>query len=296
MNRTPVVTPLVRLGRGTWAEIVVKDETCQVSGSFKYRGSFAAAAALPRGKHLVTASTGNHALALAMAAQEFDQELTAFLPSFAMPSKVEALRRAGAQVVLADRKLDTCIEEAKRFASGCDGVYVSSFDNPVALRGYRTLCAEVDIDALQIDTVFVPVGGGGLLAACIQEWAGRVRIVGVCAAAAPAMKAALAAGQPTIIDPTPTMASGLRVSRVGDLAFSICAGAAPEIEVVDDQELDKGVQVLAAVGVEAEPAGAAAIAAALRQTSGAGSCLCIATGSAGVSGSAKQDVWKRTPW
>lgn len=272
---TPITTPLIRLGE----TLLVKNETVQVSGSFKYRGSYAVASSLPAGSRLVTASTGNHAVALGVAARQCGHTLTVFVPNFVNPRK---LQRLGARTAIrrVDGSLQDCVRDAMVFAETVGARYVSSFEDPQSLRGYRTLFDEIDLAALKLDTVYVPTGAGGLLAACVEAWHGRVRIVGVCSTAMPAMKAALAMGRPTPIPDSITAATGLRVNRVGELPFRICSAARPEIATVDDDDLGRAVAALSKVGISAEHAGAAAVAAATRLAGTAGRCLCIATGAA----------------
>ncbi|KMS76543.1 hypothetical protein ACM01_05015 [Streptomyces viridochromogenes] len=284
----PIRTRVVRLQPHGWRGILVKDETRQISGAFKYRGNAHKVAGLPDGSTLVTASTGNHASGLAEAASARGLPLRVFVPRTTPLAKQRRITGAGAEVILVDGGYDDCEALARRHADDNAAVFVHSFDDPDIIEGHRSLYREVYEDADLPDAAFVPVGGGGLVAAGIAEWgAAATRIIGVEYQGAPAMQQSLRAGRRITLDSARGLPEGLLVRRIGARSFQACQEYGLEIRTVNDEELHRAMRILwAEAGIRAEGAGAAAFAAALQDPDPRKVALCVVSG-----GNIDDQIW-----
>lgn len=211
-------TPLVRstwLSRIAGAEVWLKLETTQLTGSFKIRGATNAIARLrerdPAARLVTTASAGNHGLALAKAGAEMGITVRVHLPATAPSAKKDALRRYGAVTIEA-----ATYDEAERHAQeevARGGVtFISAYSNSDVIAGAGTVALEMFSERPDLDLLIVPLGGGGLLsgtAIWTREHFPRTTIVGAEADASPVFTAALAAGRPVTVDVRRTVADGL---------------------------------------------------------------------------------------
>jgi threonine dehydratase len=274
------VTPLVELPVGRWRQLLVKDETKQVSGAFKYRGIRHKIAAIAPGAPLVTASTGNHGAGLAIAARDHGCALHVFVPETTPRVKCLRMSRHGAMLHLVRGGYDDCADLAHRHADRHGMSYIHSFDDPEIVAGHQELFREVERVTEPPDVLFVPVGGGGLVSAAVEVWGrGPVRIIGVEHATAPAMLTSLAAGRRVTVAPGTGPAEGLMVRRVGAYPFEICAAHGLTVETVSDAEIQHALRALYRLaGIRAEYAGAAAVAAALRRGHPGQRALCVVSG------------------
>jgi threonine dehydratase len=256
---TPVVAA-PDLGERVWLKL----ETIQPTGSFKIRGALAAMATAPHGP-VVTASAGNHGLALARAAVMLGREATVVVAADASPAKVNRLRRMPVRLVQRGVGYEEAEQAALELASG-GATFVSPYNDPDVIAGQRTLGLELDAQFEGRLTVVVPVGGGGLLAG-LALWAAerdQVRLIGVEAAASTAFSASLAVGRVVDVPIGETIADGL----AGGLeAGSVTVEIARDSGVVHMAAVDED-ELLAAIahlhrehGLVAEGAGAAAVAA-----------------------------------
>jgi threonine dehydratase len=250
---------------GPWRGILLKDETRQVTSAFKFRGVSAKLASLAPGTTIVTASTGNHGLAVATAAHEYGLMARVYLPVSTPSIKANAIFAAGAEIIEVRGDYDRCEAVARADAGAIDALFVPSFDDPEIIAGHRPLFAEIEEQAPDVDTVFVPVGGGGLVAAALDHFdGGRPTIVGVEWGEAPAMHDSLEAGNRVTLVPPEGGPEGLVVRRVGALPFEACRKRQIRIALVALSQIDNAVRALwRENGIRAERAGAAALAAAL---------------------------------
>ncbi|MEU9132855.1 pyridoxal-phosphate dependent enzyme [Kitasatospora sp. NPDC048540] len=300
----PLTTPLVRLGGSLgWRELFVKDETKQRSGAFKYRGVWRRTGLLPAGTTLITASTGNHACALAEAARARGQHARIHVPATTPRAKLDRIAAMGGEIVPVDGGYDECEALARAEADAGAGVFVHSFDDPEIIAGHRTLFREAGEQfrtagehfreageqAALPDAVYVPLGGGGLITAAIRQWgAAGVRIVGVEYDGAPAMRRSLAAGRRIILDRVSGLPEGLLVRRIGRHPFDACHARRQRVVTVDDAELHRAMALLwTEAGIRAEGAGAAALAAALREGTPDERALAVVSG-----GNIDESVWR----
>jgi threonine dehydratase len=262
VRATLAPTPLVAapdLGERVWLKL----ETLQPTGSFKIRGALAAMAAAPDGQ-VVTASAGNHGLAVARAAVLLGREATVVVAADASRAKVSRLRRLPVRLVERRRGYDEAERAALDLASR-GATFVSPYNDADVIAGQRTLGLELDTRVEGGLTVVVPVGGGGLLAG-LALWAaerGDVRLIGVEAAASTAFSASLAAGRVVDVPIGETIADGL----AGGLELgSVTVDIVRESGMVEMVTVGEG-ELLAAVahlhrehGLVVEGAGAAAVA------------------------------------
>ncbi|MDA8046333.1 MAG: threonine ammonia-lyase [Actinomycetota bacterium] len=252
--------------------VLIKPEFRQRTGSFKIRGAFNRIAQLPPGLGVVAASAGNHAQGVALAATLTGREATIFMPIAAALPKVEATRSYGATVRLEGEVVDECIVAAQAFAEQTGAVYVPPFDDLDVIAGQGTIGLELLEEAPDAVAIVVPVGGGGLLAGVAAAIAlaptvasaatRRPRVIGVEAAGAPTLTAALAAGRPVTLERVSTMADGIAVGRCSELTLAHAQALVDSIVTVDEEEISRAM-LLAVERAKAvvEPAGAAPLAA-----------------------------------
>ncbi|MEW1605129.1 pyridoxal-phosphate dependent enzyme [Streptomyces sp. NPDC093808] len=244
--------------------LLLKAEHLQRGGSFKARGAANAVLALGADR-VVTGSSGNHGIALARIARTLGLELTVVLAAGAAPAKAAAIRALGARVVQAGGGVADREERARAIAETTGAAFVPSSDHPLVIAGQGTVGAEVLTDAPDIDTVYVPVGGGGLLAGVCLAAAGHpVRVVGVEPALTPRYARSLAAGHPVLLPPARTVADGLRGQRPGRFTYPVIRDRVDDLVAVGEAEILAAAALLHSHGVDAEPSGAVAVAGALR--------------------------------
>ncbi len=199
------------------ADVHLKLEVVQPTSSYKIRGAFNAAlrvrerAGAGESPRLVTASAGNHGRALAHAARALELPLTVFIAANAPRAKVEAIRAAGAELREC-RDYDEAERQAKAHAAAGGGLFVSPYAHPDVIAGAGTIALELFEDLPSIDTVIVPVGGGGLIsgiAIAVKALSPSTKVIGVEVAASCPFTKSLAAGRLVTIDVGPSLADGL---------------------------------------------------------------------------------------
>lgn len=266
--------------------VLLKPEYRQRTGSFKIRGAYNRVAQLPQGQAVVAASAGNHGQGVALAASLTGRRSTIFMPEGAALPKVDATRAYGAAVKLDGRVVDDCIAKAQAFAAATGALYVPPFDDRDVIAGQGTIGLELLEEAQDAEVIVVPVGGGGLVSgiaaavALAECSSARPRVVGVEAAGAPTMSAALAAGRPVVLERMATMADGIAVGRCSELTLAHVREYVEEVLIVDEEEISRAV-LLAVERAKAvvEPAGAAGLAAvAARRIGGSGPVAVVMSG------------------
>ena len=252
-----------------WKELWLKDETRQVTNTFKFRGTYYRLLYGPLTENVVTAaSTGGHGLGLAAAARIRGIQARIFVPAKTASVKIEAIAAAGAMVTLVDGNYEQARRTSQAFAREMGAVYISGFDDQDIITGNTSLFAEIETQHPQgFNVMFVPVGGGGLLAACIQYYQKKkVKIVGVELTGAPAMSLSLTQGKRVVLEKVVGRAEGLLIPQVGAIPFQIAQQAQNlEMFLVSDEQIMHAIHLLWHHNrIRAEGAGAAALAAALR--------------------------------
>jgi threonine dehydratase len=258
VRRTPLLPAL--------AGVRLKAEHRQRSGSFKLRGAANAVLALAA-RDIVTGSSGNHGIALADLAGPLRLRLTVVLADGASPQKVALLHHLGARTVHVRGGVAEREERARALVAESGAVLVPSSDHELIVAGQGTVGAEILADAPDTAEIFVPTGGGGLLAGVCLAAAGHpVRVVGVEPASTPRYARSLACGHPVTLPASRTVADGLRGQQPGAVPYPIIRDRADDLVTVTDDEIRDAVALLARHGVDAEPSGAVAFAAARRHT------------------------------
>jgi threonine dehydratase len=254
--------------------VLLKAENLQRTGSYKIRGAYNLLSQLTddeKARGVVAASAGNHAQGVALAARELGIAATIFMPVGVALPKLQATRNYGADVVLQGTIFDETQQAAAEFAARTGAVVIPPFDHPDVVAGQATIALEILEQAPDVTTVVVPIGGGGLISGIASAFAqlepeiGRhVRVIGVQAENAASYPPSLAAGEPTAIVTSPTIADGILVSKPGALNFSIISDAVDEVVTVSDDQTAKAlVLLLERAKLVVEPAGAVGVAAAL---------------------------------
>jgi threonine dehydratase len=277
LHRTPIFS-----ARSIGDRLHLKAELFQRTGSFKPRGVLAKLASLmpeERAAGVISVSAGNHAQALAWAAAEEGLSSLLVMWQGADESKAAATRAYGAELdqqatdpAGAFRRLDELRAETGR-------TFVHPFDDPLVIAGQGTVGLEILEDVSQVDTVVVPVGGGGLVSgiatACVPR---GVRVVGVEPESSSALQVALAAGRSTPIEPE-SFADALNAPFAGALPVSICGALGVEVVLVSDEEIAEAFRLLyARAKLACEPGAAASLAAVLAGKVDGGRTVCIVSG------------------
>ncbi|MEU7568065.1 pyridoxal-phosphate dependent enzyme [Streptomyces fradiae] len=264
-RRTPLLPGLPAPGRrrGGWG-LLLKAEHLQRSGSFKLRGAANAVLALGA-RDIVTGSSGNHGIALARLAAPMGVRVTVVLAAGTSPAKAARIRALGGRTVSVAGGVAEREERARALAEETGAVLVPSSDHELVVAGQGTVGREVLADVPDVRTLYVPVGGGGLLAGvCLAARDHPVRIVGVEPAGTPRYARSLAAGRPVRLPPCDTVADGLRAQAPGEVPFAVVRDRVDDLVAVSDAEILTATDRLRRLGVEAEPSGAVALAGALR--------------------------------
>ena len=258
--------PAGRAGR-----LLLKCENLQRAGAFKLRGACNFIVQVPaqrRARGLITYSSGNHAQAVALAARTLGAPAVVVMPETAPAVKVAGARALGAEILFEGT---TSVERRVRAEAEAERrglTMVPPFDHPRIIAGQGTVGLEILEDCPAPAAVYVPIGGGGLVAgvaAAIKALRPATRVVGVEPVGADAMARSLQAGAPVTLDRAESIADGLLPVRPGDLTFAHAAALVDEIVTVGDEEIAAAVRWLAErAKLVAEPSGAASVAAALR--------------------------------
>ena len=256
--------------RMTGAEVHLKLENTQRTGSFKIRGAANRIAALTpdeRAAGVVTASAGNHAQGVALAASRADVDAKIVMPEHAPIAKRDATQRYGADVVLHGADYSAAQERAREIEANEGRTYVHAFDDEAVMAGQGTLGVEIADQLPSVETVVVPIGGGGLISGVATALKGQledVRVVGVQAAGADSAARSLRKGTVQATDGVDTIADGVAVSRVGDRPFEVIRQRVDEVVTVTDEQIALAVTLLLERSKTlVEGAGAVALAATL---------------------------------
>ena len=243
--------------------LTLKLELMQHSGSFKARGAFTnlMTHAIPAAG-VVAASGGNHGVAVAYAAMRLGVPARIFLPTVSSPAKIARIRGYGAELVVGGDLYADALAASEAWVARSGALPVHAFDQPETLLGQGTVALELEQQA-RLDTLLVPVGGGGLIGGIAAWYAGRVRVIGVEPEAAPTLFEALRAGQPVDAPAGGIAADSLAPRRVGEVMFPIARAHVERVVLVSDDAIRRAQQaVWETFRVVAEP-GSAVTAAAL---------------------------------
>ena len=247
--------------------VQVKREDLQAVHSFKIRGAYNAMRALDeaaRARGVITASAGNHAQGVARSASLLGVSATIVMPTVTPRIKVDAVRALGGEVLLRGDNFDAAAREALRLAEAEGRTYVAPFDDPRVIAGQGTIGLEIIQQDAQLDRIFVPVGGGGLvsgIAVLVKTLMPDIAVIGVEHEESACLSAALQADEPVTLGHVGLFAEGVAVRRVGDETFRLCRALLNDVITVSSDEVSAAVRDLFEdLRAVPEPSGAVALA------------------------------------
>ncbi|QLG60806.1 threonine ammonia-lyase [Halorarum salinum] len=246
-------TPVERsrsLSERSGADVRLKMEHLQRTGSFKTRGASNKLARVAAGgdvERVVAASAGNHAQGVALAASHEGVPATIVMPKTAPQMKVNATRGYGAEVVLHGHEFQDALAHAEELADEPGSLFVHAYDDPDIVAGQGTLGLEIAEQVPEVDTVVVPIGGGGLIsgiATALDAVAPEVRVVGVQAEEAATVPRSLDKGEPINIEETRTIADGIATGGISSLTYDLIEAHVDEVVTVSDDEISHAILTL----------------------------------------------------
>ena len=248
--------------------ILMKREDLQPVFSFKIRGAYNKIAKLPQDAldaGVICSSAGNHAQGVALAAQRKNARAVIVMPVTTPTIKIDAVRSLGGEVILHGDTYDDAYARARELEQEQGLTFIHAFDDPAVIAGQGTIGREL-INQLEEDVqaVFVPIGGGGLIAGIAAYVKGKrpdIRIIGVEPEDSAAMQKSLAAGEPVTLDHVGIFADGVAVRRVGDETFRVCQQLVDDIVTVNTDQICAAIRdIFEDTRSIVEPAGALAVA------------------------------------
>ena len=265
--RTPLL-PFDAASERLNADIWLKPEMLQRGGAFKFRGAYnfiAQLSASERARGVIAPSSGNHAQAVALAARLFGIPAVVVMPTTVTPAKRGGAERLGARIELAGTTTQDRMERAVELMNAEGFVMVPPYDHAWIIAGQGTAGLEIVDDLRDVETVLVPVGGGGLsagVATAIKLRAPDARVIGVEPAGAPKLSKAREAGHPVRIPPSAGLADGLLAVEVGSITFAHHERYVDEVVQVEDAPLRCAMRLLLdRMKLVTEPSGAITVAA-----------------------------------
>ena len=252
------------------AEVYLKTENLQITGSFKVRGSYykmSRLSAEEKARGVIACSAGNHAQGVALSAQKNGIKAVICLPDGAPISKVEATKSYGAEVCLVEGVYDDAYKKALELRDEKGYTFIHPFDDEDVIAGQGTIALELAEQLPDLDAVIVPIGGGGLIsgiAFTIKTLNPNVKVYGVQAAGAPSMFNSVRDRKIERLASVSTIADGIAVKEPGDHTFEYCSKYVDEIVTVTDDEISAAILTLMEQHkLVTEGAGAVAVAAAM---------------------------------
>lgn len=252
------------------ADIWLKTENLQITGSFKVRGAYYKMSRLSdeeKKRGVIACSAGNHAQGVALAAQKNGIKAVICLPDSAPISKVEATKSYGAEICLVEGVYDDAYQRALSLRDSEGYTFIHPFNDPDVIAGQGTVALELAEQIPDMDAVIVPVGGGGLIsgvAFTLKSLNPNIKIYGVQASGAPSMQKSIHDHQIEKLDSVFTIADGIAVKEPGTLTYELCQKYVDEIVTVSDDEISAAILALMEQHkLVTEGAGAVAVAAAM---------------------------------
>lgn len=269
INQTPMIAD-ERLSAEIGAKTFLKAECLQRSGSFKVRGAYNKISRLSdeeKKRGVITASAGNHAQGVALAAKLHNIKAIIVLPEFAPLTKIVATRALGAEVILKGTTFDEAVAYSRKLQEEHGFTYVHAFDDEMVIAGQGTIGLEIAEDRPETNVVVVPIGGGGIIsgiAIALKSLLPNVRVYGVQAENVAPVNRSLQAGEPVEIEFLPTIADGIAVKRPGEKTLPLIKEFVDEVIEVSEEEIARGIfHCVQHAHLVVEGAGAAGVAALL---------------------------------
>lgn len=252
------------------AQIYLKTENLQITGSFKVRGSYYKMSRLSeeeKARGVIACSAGNHAQGVALSAQRNGIKAVICLPDSAPISKVEATKSYGAEVCLVEGVYDDAYRKALQLRDEKGYTFIHPFDDEDVIAGQGTIGLELIDQLSDMDAVIVPIGGGGLIAGIaytVKALRPEIKVYGVQASGAPSMANSIRDGELEELASVSTIADGIAVKKPGSLTYELCSKYVDEIVTVTDDEISAAILALMEQHkLVTEGAGAVAVAAAM---------------------------------
>ena len=252
------------------ADIYLKAENLQTTGSFKVRGAYYKIARLndeQKKRGIIACSAGNHAQGVALSAQKNNIKSAIFIPSTAPISKIEATRKYGAQIMLVDGVYDDAYKAAIKYQQETQGEFIHPFDDIDIIAGQGTIALELMEQLSDMEAIIVPIGGGGLIsgvAYTVKMLNPNCKVYGVQACGAPSMVNSLHEHKRIELPSVSTFADGTAVKLPGENTFKICEEYVDEVVTVSEDEIAGAIlSLIEKQKLIAEGAGALSVAAAM---------------------------------
>ena len=262
-------TPIVHAGK-IHENLYIKAENLQGTGAFKLRGAYFKLSNLTqedRARGVIAASAGNHAQGVAFSCMKMGIKGTIVMPKTAPLSKIEATKSYGVNVELQGDTFNDAYEYAKNLQEITGAVFIEPFNDEDIIAGQGTIGLEIIERMPDVDTVIVPIGGGGLIsgiAIAVKHLKPECRIIGVQSEHAPSMKRSLEVGEMVNLTNVSTIADGIAVKTPGSITYDICKQYVDEVVTVSEEEIAAAILVLLEkMKMVAEGAGATSVAAAM---------------------------------
>ena len=264
------VTPLQKMEKLSERlnnKIFIKREDRQPVHSFKLRGAFAMITNLSKAQKeagVIAASAGNHAQGVALSAKHLGLRALIVMPQNTPTIKVDAVRGFGGEVLLFGANFDEAKAKALELSQELNMTFIHPFDAPAVIAGQGTIGMELVQQRSDLDRIFVPVGGGGLIAGIavlVKQLLPNIKVIGVESKDSACLYHALKAGKPVDLDRVGLFADGIAVKRIGDETFRICQQYVDEVVLVDNDEICAALKdIFENVRAVAEPSGATSLA------------------------------------
>ncbi|MEH6522982.1 pyridoxal-phosphate dependent enzyme [Sulfitobacter sp.] len=247
LNMTPCIPSRLSFEDGT--DLVFKAENFQKTGSFKFRGAVSKLTSMSTEVPAITASSGNHGLALATAAQLTGHDLTVVLPETVAREKLSRIQALGVETILHSNDSGLAEQHAQKLAKEQGKIYVSPYNDPQVIAGQGTIALELLEQLPRLDVVYVSIGGGGLISgigAVLKAFSPTTRVVGVSAINSMAMSASIRAGHNVEVTHTDTLADGC-AGGVDEGSITLPLGSEVIDELIDctEEQIANGIRHMA---------------------------------------------------
>lgn len=246
--QTPLI-PARKTGHKSNSKVLFKAENFQLTGSFKLRGALSKVSAQTSSERMITASSGNHGIGAAFAAQALAKDLTVVLPECVVPSKLEKIKSFGVEVILHGAETGLAEQHAQQLAASGAYAYISPYNDADIVAGQGTIGLEIIEQCDQVDNVFVAMGGGGLISgigSVLKAFSPRTKLYGVAALNSKALAASLAVGRVVETEHLPTLAEAVAGGIDEDtITLPLASSVVDRVVECDEAEIAEALKTLA---------------------------------------------------
>ncbi|KOC16491.1 threonine dehydratase [Aspergillus flavus AF70] len=246
--QTPLIPSRVQ-GKSNNTRVLFKAENFQLTGSFKIRGAMSKMSGQPANGRLITASSGNHGIGAACAAQALSKDLTVVLPESVVPAKLEKIKSYGVNVILHGAETGLAEQYAQRLAASESYTYISPYNDPDIVAGQGTIGLEILEQCEEVDNIFVAMGGGGLISgigAVAKAFSPRTKIYGVSAVNSKALAESMAAGHVVETEHRDTLADAVAGGIDTDtITLPLAMSVVDHVVECDEDEIKAAMKTMA---------------------------------------------------